>query len=112
MAKTNAQRQQEYRARRALANRFGDSRLNLWVDGRASKALKRLAAHHGISQRAMLERLLLTADTAVQAEIMPGSSAWQRYFRAGYGEAGGDVPQTMAADPPTTEASGGTDQPE
>ncbi len=114
MVKTNAQRQQAYRDRRALASRFGDSRLNLWVDGRAVKALKRLAADHRLTQRAMLEQLLLAADAQAQARLMPGSPAWDTYFQAGYGGPakamrGTERRRSVAVELP---ASGGTNHPE
>jgi hypothetical protein len=36
-------------------------------------ALERLARHSGITQRAMLERLILAADVAVLAGLTPGT---------------------------------------
>ena len=65
MAKSTAERQQEYRARRPEAGDNGERRLNTWVSTGASLALKRLAAHHGISVRAMIERLAIEADQAI-----------------------------------------------
>lgn len=56
MAKTNVQRQAEYRARR---RRDGVStRLNIEVSLVAHFALERLAHHHGLTQRQMLEQLI------------------------------------------------------
>jgi hypothetical protein len=83
MAASNAERQRAYRARRAIASTFGDRRLNLWIDGRAANALARLAAHHGLTRRAMLERILNAADQQVQGDMSPGSEAWSAYFAAG-----------------------------
>ncbi|CAI2154331.1 Uncharacterised protein [Serratia fonticola] len=63
MAKTNAQRQAEYRARR---RRDGVStHLNIEVSLIAHFALERLAHHHGLTQRQMLERLLIEPDEAL-----------------------------------------------
>lgn len=54
MAKTNAQRQAKYRARR---RRDGVStRLNIEVSLIAHLALERLAHHHGLTQRQMDHR--------------------------------------------------------
>lgn len=60
MAKTAAERQKEYRARRDQGGE--DRRLNLWVTVGAYEALERLATRHGLTKRAMLERLIQNAD--------------------------------------------------
>ncbi len=67
MAQTNAQRQAAYRARRAEAGLEGqgDRRLNGWISTGADLALDRLARHHGLTRRAMLERLIQDEDKAV-----------------------------------------------
>jgi hypothetical protein len=63
MAKTNAQRQAEYRARR---RRDGVStRLNIEVSLVAHFALERLAHHHGLTQRQMLEQLITDPHKAL-----------------------------------------------
>lgn len=64
MAKTNAQRQAEYRARRINAGEKGDgeARLNTWVSSKTDFALERLAKHYGVTKREMIERLILHAD--------------------------------------------------
>lgn len=56
MAKTTAQRQAEYRARRR--DEGVSSRLNIEVSLVAHFALERLAHHHGLTQRQMLEQLI------------------------------------------------------
>jgi hypothetical protein len=43
-------------------------------------ALTRLAQHHGISQRDMLERLITAADERITRRFDPTSSAWEAYF--------------------------------
>lgn len=60
MAKTAAQRQRDYRARRDQGGE--DRRLNLWVRTGAHEALERLATRHGLTKRAMLEQLIQDAD--------------------------------------------------
>lgn len=80
---TAAERQRAYRARRVDANQ-GDSdyRLNTWITSQASFALDRLAAHHGVSKRAMLERLILAADGDVKSTLDLDSPEWDRYYSA------------------------------
>ena len=68
MAKTAAERQADYRARRATAGEHGESRVNTWVSVKAALALDRLAQHHGLSKRDMLERLLLEAEKDIDHE--------------------------------------------
>lgn len=63
MAKTNAQPQAEYRARR---RQQGDIvHLNMEVILIAHIALERLARYHGLTQHKMLERLLIEPDEAL-----------------------------------------------
>ncbi len=65
MAKSAAERQREYRARRPFAGENGERQINTWVSTGAALALKRLARHYGITQREMLERLIFDADRLV-----------------------------------------------
>lgn len=69
MATTNAQRQQAYRAGRARAGDNGERRINTFVTTSAAIGLKRLAKHHGVTQREMLERLIEDADKAVSGPM-------------------------------------------
>jgi len=62
MAKTSAQRQADYRARR-----IGETRLNLWIADSAALALEHLAEHAGTTKRATLERLLIDAGEGLGA---------------------------------------------
>ena len=63
MAKTNAELQQAYRERHLKDFDNSDNkRLDLVVSGPASRALKRMAARAGVSQRTMLETVLLDAE--------------------------------------------------
>lgn len=63
LAKTAAQRQKAYRERRAL--HAGEVRINTWVSARALEALASLAVRYGVTQKVMLERLILKADDGV-----------------------------------------------
>ncbi|OCX70069.1 hypothetical protein A6M27_06610 [Acidithiobacillus thiooxidans] len=67
MPQTPAERQAAYRARRpfAGADNNGERRINTWVDTGTYLALKRLASHHGITLRAMLEQIVLAEDARV-----------------------------------------------
>jgi hypothetical protein len=60
MAKSSAERQRAYRARRTEGE--GDRRINGWISTAADLALDRLARHHNLTRRGMLELLILTAD--------------------------------------------------
>ncbi len=83
MAKTSAQRQQAYRANRHTAGQDGNGelRINTFVTTSAALGLKRLAKHHGVTQRAMLERLIHDADKAVVAPM--DDAEFEQYLRGG-----------------------------
>lgn len=76
MAKTNAQRQEEYRERHLKGVDGRGERLNLVVDLHAKRALERLAVCYGVTQRAMIERLVREAESAAMdlASMAPGGS--------------------------------------
>ena len=76
MAATSAQRQAAYRQR---AKHKEVKRLNLWIDMSAAGALARLARREGVSQRAMIERLVNQADDAVYASLDLDSPEWREY---------------------------------
>ena len=82
MAKTAAQRQAAYRARRDTAgeNRDGDRRLDLWIGTPVHLALGRLARRHGVPKRQMLEHLIRQADDAIIGTLDPDTPAWADYF--------------------------------
>jgi hypothetical protein len=76
--RSNAQRQADYRARHLKAENSQLERLSLLVDLHAKRALERLACCYGVTQRAMLERLLKQADLVAQeqgAEQSPDGQA-------------------------------------
>jgi hypothetical protein len=58
MAMTPAERQRAYRARRKAASENGERKLSTWVPTGTLLDLRRLAAHNGVTVRAMLERLI------------------------------------------------------
>ena len=62
---TTAQRQAAYRTRRKElgdGGKPGDTRLNVWLSYDAHAGLKRLARQRGISQRELLEQVLIELD--------------------------------------------------
>lgn len=79
-AKTAAERQATYRQRRPTAGENGERRINTWVTTSAALALARLAQHHGITQRDMLERLITAADDKITAKLNPNAAEWSAYF--------------------------------
>ena len=78
MAKTAAQRQANYRARRDDGD--GERRINTWVTSATDYALYRLAKHHGITRRAMLERLVVEADAAILRTLDLDTPEWDAYL--------------------------------
>ena len=65
-ARTNAEYQAAYRERHLLSPDTVDSeRLNMVVPVSTKRQLERLARHYGVSQRAMLARLLSDAEREV-----------------------------------------------
>lgn len=80
MSRTNSERQAAYRARRAEAGDNGERRLNTWLSTSAALALERLARHHGLTQRAMLERLLLEAQYDATAGMTDDDPKRDKFF--------------------------------
>ncbi len=67
MTMTNAEKQAAYRARKI---KEGDGeRLQAVVSLHAKRALERLARHHGITQAATLERLILDEQRRVTSDM-------------------------------------------
>jgi len=69
MAKTAAERQKDYRAKRPFAGDNGERRLNTWISSSTHFALERLAASYGVTKREMLEKLVLAADEEVMKKL-------------------------------------------
>ena len=82
MAKTAAERQAAYRKKRpyAGAEGNGERNLNMWVHTAAALALARLARHQGLSQREVLERMIVAADDAILATLNVGELATSKKF--------------------------------
>ena len=83
MAKTVAQRQADYRARRYAAGprQNGERRLNMWISTSASLALARLSAKEGVSKRFIIQQLIEAADQKYIDVLAPDDSAgWNEYF--------------------------------
>ena len=66
--KSNAQRQADYRVRHLKDVNGQLERLSLLVDLHAKRALERLASCYGVTQRSMLQRLLMQADQLAQEQ--------------------------------------------
>ncbi|MFM0134323.1 MULTISPECIES: hypothetical protein [Paraburkholderia] len=62
MAMSSAERQAAYRERHLKDENGKGERLGLVIDLHAKRALERVAACYGVTQRAMLERLLVQAE--------------------------------------------------
>jgi hypothetical protein len=78
---TTAERQAAYRKARPTAGENGERRINTWVATGAALALARLARHHGVTRREMLERLIFAADKKIAAKIDYPSPEWTAYMR-------------------------------
>jgi hypothetical protein len=76
----NAERQRQYRANRPTAGDNGERRINTFVSTGAKLALTRLAARYAVTEREMLQRLIMDAereltdgmtDSAFEAYLLP-----------------------------------------
>ncbi len=82
LKKDNAKRQAEYRKRHIKDG--SDQRLNVILELQAKLALDRMAKHYGSSNKELLERVLLEAQSKLIA-IMDGEQK-TRYLAANKGE--------------------------
>lgn len=82
MAKTAAQRQAAYRAKRAFAGNDGNGerRLNVWLSTESALALERLAKRYAVTKREMLEKLIRQADGEIVKSLILDSPQWDDYF--------------------------------
>lgn len=69
MAKTNAERQREYRLRQQTADENGRRKIECYVSTGAALALKRLAHHRGMTQGEFLAWLLLGTQDVITREM-------------------------------------------
>ena len=76
--KDNAKRQAEYRQRRLKEG--SDQRLNVILDLHAKLALERMARHYGVSNKELLERVLLATQSQLIADMDGELQA--RYYSA------------------------------
>ncbi len=74
---TNAERQAAYRAKHLKDIEGVDVRLNIIVHATTKAALKRLAVCYGVTQKAMIERLMREAERSAigAAAAMPNGEA-------------------------------------
>lgn len=78
MAKTAAERQKEYRARRNEDE--GDRRINTWVTSVTHFALNRLAKRRGVTRRQILEQMICDADEAILQSLELDTPEWDTYL--------------------------------
>lgn len=81
MAKSNKERQHEYRLNRASIGPHGEFRINTFVSGDAYFNIKRLARHYDISQKQAIELLINTAHKAIVDKMEVDSPEWEEYFK-------------------------------
>jgi DNA-binding MarR family transcriptional regulator len=68
MSLTAAQRQKRYRENRKLADN-GFRQINTWISTEAYEALRRMARRDGVTQRELIERLLIDAQDMVMRRL-------------------------------------------
>jgi hypothetical protein len=68
MPLSGAERQRKYRENRKLADN-GYRQINTWISTQAYEALRRMARRDGVTQREMLERLLIDAQEKIVREM-------------------------------------------
>ena len=78
MAKTNAERQKEYRLRNRKS--LDHRRLNTWIEKESHFALKRLANRYGITKRQVLEKLIQREDKKILKKIGVDEEKFNEYF--------------------------------
>lgn len=81
MAKSNKERQHQYRLNRTSIGPYGEYRINTFVSGDAYFNIKRLARHYNISQKQVIELLINTADKAIIDKLDIDSPEWEEYFK-------------------------------
>jgi hypothetical protein len=68
MALTAAERQKRYRENRKQTEN-GFRQINVWLSTEAAMALKRMALRYSVTQREMLERVLIGAQERIMREM-------------------------------------------
>jgi len=80
MATSNAARQAAYRAKHLSGLDNDASRLNLIISDGAKRALERLSSCYGVTQKAMIEKLLIDAELAACREAARIDGGENAYF--------------------------------
>lgn len=80
MAKSNSERQKEYRKNRYNRGDLGDSRINTFVVFEAANNLSRLSRYYNLSKRQVLELLINTASQKLIDSMEVDSPEWNKYF--------------------------------
>jgi hypothetical protein len=80
MPENIAERQAKYRKLRPTAGENGERRINTWVTTATALALKRLARRYCVTQREMLERLILELDDDIRRTLNPDEPEWDEYY--------------------------------
>lgn len=81
MAKTSAQRQAEYRARRR-SEHSSERRINTYVSTQACYELQRLADRYGVTRRSVLEWLLFAKEAFTGDLLKTGLPSWDKADRS------------------------------
>lgn len=80
MAKTAAERQKQYRESRQSAGKNGERRVTAYVSTAAALALQRLARSYGVTQREILEKLLIAEQDKVLKGLNLDSPEGRKYL--------------------------------
>ena len=65
MAKTNAERQADYRKKHLVLENGTKERLNMLVSGSTKAKLERIAFHYGVTKIEVIERLLAKEENTI-----------------------------------------------
>lgn len=80
MAKSNSERQKQYRDSRFNRGELGESRINTFVTFESANNLKRLSVYYNLSKRQILELLINTANQKLIDNLEIDSPEWNKYF--------------------------------
>jgi hypothetical protein len=82
MAKTTAERQAAYRERQDSGGVDGNGqrRVSMWLSTEAALALGRLSSRYGVTQRELVENMLLAEDERILATMKIDTTEWDNYF--------------------------------
>lgn len=83
MAKTNAERQQDYRKKRidSGVKKDGEKRLDAWISTSSNLALNRLAFRYRVTKKEILEKLISEADVEIIKTLELDSPEWNAYYK-------------------------------